>query len=43
VSGVAPTVPAGNFTINVIGGANRILVNTGSVLLVNTGSAFLIQ
>jgi hypothetical protein len=44
VSGVAPTVPAGNFVINVIGGApNRILVNTGSVLLVNTGSAFLVQ
>ena len=43
VSGVSPTVPAGNFVINVIGTANRILVNTGSVLLVNTGSAMLVQ
>ena len=43
VSGVAPSVPPGNFTINVIGGANRLLIATGSVLLINTGSAFLIQ
>ena len=44
VSGVSPTVPNGNFVINVTAPPpNRILVNTGSLLLVNTGSAFLVQ